>query len=321
MIDKDESTCPVCKTPLSDVGRLTSGDWKQFNCPNCGGYELTGTDVQMVRNGVNESPEFGPCLAHKIRRMQRNKEWPRVPSDLIDRMRKDEQERNLPDPAEQADNMVLWVGDTQRHSGTLIPLNYNNSRAVVGAFDDRGVLFISEALREQGLAKVDTASDEGTIRLTFAGWQRYHQLKRLSTSGPRAFMAMPFGNEILNDLFRNHFKPAVALTGFDLQRLDEEPKAGFINNRLLVEIRRARFLVADLTDWNAGAYWEAGFAEGLGKPVIYTCEREIFKTKGTHFDTNHHQTVLWDAAEPAKAVEDLKATIRATLPDEARMED
>jgi len=134
-------------------------------------------------------------------------------------------------------------------------------------------------------------------------------------------MAMKFGNDILTGLFQNHFKPAVRQAGFDLFRLDEEPRAGLIDERLRVDIRRARFVVADLTDGNHGAYWEAGFAEGLGKPVIYTCEESIFKGEKTHFDTNHLHTVVWTADEPKKAADDLKATIRATLPDEARMND
>jgi nucleoside 2-deoxyribosyltransferase len=62
------------------------------------------------------------------------------------------------------------------------------------------------------------------------------------------------------------------------------------------EIRMCRFLIADLTCGNQGAYWEAGYAEGLGKPVIYTCNKSYFDKEGTHFDTNHHQTVLWDPA-------------------------
>ena len=59
------------------------------------------------------------------------------------------------------------------------------------------------------------------------------------------------------------------------------PKAGLIDDRLRVEIRTSRFLIADLTHENAGAYWEAGFAEGLGKPVIYTCEKSKFDTAKT----------------------------------------
>jgi len=61
-------------------------------------------------------------------------------------------------------------------------------------------------------------------------------------------------------------------------------------------------------------YWEAGIAEGLGKPVIYTCEKEAWKEKGTHFDTSHYHTVIWDKDNPGKAAEEIKATIRATLP-------
>ena len=38
-------------------------------------------------------------------------------------------------------------------------------------------------------------------------------------------------------------------------------------------------MISDLSHGNYGAYWEAGFAEGLGKAVIYTCERTIFETR------------------------------------------
>jgi nucleoside 2-deoxyribosyltransferase len=90
---------------------------------------------------------------------------------------------------------------------------------------------------------------------------------------------------------------------------------------LRVEIRTSRFLIADLTHGNQGAYWEAGFAEGLGKPVIYTCEKSQFEIYKTHFDTNHHLTVKWDKEQPEEFKKKLKDTIRATLPDEAVLMD
>ena len=37
------------------------------------------------------------------------------------------------------------------------------------------------------------------------------------------------------------------------------------------------FLWPIFTHGDPGAYWEAGFAEGLGKPVIYTCEKDDFR--------------------------------------------
>jgi nucleoside 2-deoxyribosyltransferase len=136
-------------------------------------------------------------------------------------------------------------------------------------------------------------------------------------------MAMKFGDEQTDNVYHNRFKQAVEATGFDLKRLDEGQPAGLIDDRLRVEIRQCRFLIADLTHHNNGAYWEAGYAEGLGKPVIYTCRKNVFddKQKGTHFDTNHHLTVTWDPASMDNAVAKLKATIRATLPGEAKLAD
>lgn len=79
--------------------------------------------------------------------------------------------------------------------------------------------------------------------------------------------------------------------------------------------------MSDLTNNNIGAYWEAGYAEGLGKPVIYLCEKSQFNEFKTHFDTNHHTTVVWDENDMDAAVKNLKDTIRATLPLEAKMTD
>jgi nucleoside 2-deoxyribosyltransferase len=134
-------------------------------------------------------------------------------------------------------------------------------------------------------------------------------------------MAMKFGDKILNDIVDNYYKPAVGKTGFSLFRLEDQPKAGLIDDRIRVEIRTSSFLISDLTHDNPGAYWEAGFAEGLGKPVIYTCEKGKFQKDKTHFDTNHHLTVVWDKDNPQEGANLLKSTIRATLPDSSIMVD
>ena len=88
------------------------------------------------------------------------------------------------------------------------------------------------------------------------------------------------------------FRKAVRQAGFELIRLDDSPPAGLIDDRLRVEIQSSDFLIADLTHDNLGAYWEVGYAEGLGKPVVYTCEKTKFDQEETHFDTNHHLLAL-----------------------------
>lgn len=75
-----------------------------------------------------------------------------------------------------------------------------------------------------------------------------------------------------------------------------------------VEISKRRFLVCDLTDENRAAYWEAGFAEYLGNPVIYTCEKDFFEESATHFDTNHHLTLKWSKNAKDKVIRELMDT-------------
>jgi nucleoside 2-deoxyribosyltransferase len=107
-------------------------------------------------------------------------------------------------------------------------------------------------------------------------------------------------------------------TGFNLEKLNDRPEAGIIDNILRQRIRQVRFVICDLTHGNHGAYWEAGFAEGLGKPVIYTCKKAVFEGaegEKPHFDTNHHQTIVWSVDNLEKNAEELKATIRCSIPE------
>ena len=79
---------------------------------------------------------------------------------------------------------------------------------------------------------------------------------------------------------------------------------------MLYEIRQARFVIAELTGHNNGAYYEAGYALGLGKDVIHVCKSEQFGTDG-HFDVKQVNTVLWD--NETELAEKLAKRIKATI--------
>jgi hypothetical protein len=157
-------------------------------------------------------------------------------------------------------------------------------------------------------------SGTAALKLTIPGWRRYEELKKGRSVSRTAFMTMQFGDADLNTFIDQCFRPAVARTNF-------KQRAGLIDDQLRVALRTARFAIADVTHGNRGAYWEAGFAEGLGKPVIYTCRKEEWKAGRSHFDTNHLVTVIWEPDKPGKAAEQLVNHIRATLPEEAKMTD
>src|SRR5277367_4347886 len=134
-------------------------------------------------------------------------------------------------------------------------------------------MYLLRALATRGLVHpMNLSQYSDRIGLSFEGWRRYEELKRKRVDSRLAFMAMPFRDARLDSVFAA-FGPAVEQTGFALRRIDYAPPAGLVDNRLRTEIRKSRFMVCELTDGNAGAYWEGGFAEGLGRPVIYSCEK------------------------------------------------
>lgn len=310
------SRCPVCDQP----GAIPApdGNATHYRCYRCGDFTLSGIAESMLQGKKALETKLAAALSYRIRQYQRHNQRPFISSDVITQLVKSP---FLPGPAEQAENLLLWVADEIETPGAQFDIDMVKAPAVIGARDDDGVHFIVNALIEKRLLSGTAHDDGATVALSFNGWESVDQLRRKSSQGIRAFMAMAFGNHDLADIVEQHFKPAVQAAGFHLFRLDEDPRAGSIDERLRVEIRRSAFVVADLTDANLGAYWEAGFGEGLGKPVIYTCEKEAFDSQGTHFDTNHLHTVLWAKDEPESAAEGLKATIRATIPYLAKMDD
>jgi len=227
----------------------------------------------------------------------------------------------LPSPIEQVENLLLWLADNSSFGDYfhLIPQTHS---AIIGARSPDNLVAVAKALTERGLARGTIVSGIGfNGELTLEGWQACAELKRGRSDSRKAFMAMEYGDSDLDMVFAECFRPAVKAAGFHLQRLDDAPPAGLIDDRLRVEIRTSQFLIADLTRENRGVYWEAGFAEGLGRPVIYTCEKDHFEEHETHFDTSHHHTIIWQYDNLDAAATALKTTIRATLPAEAILED
>lgn len=310
--------CPVCRSTQNPSAVRASGDWTPFDCPNCGGFRISGSALAESPQRWTTSERARAVLSHAIRKMQSATQPPLLTTALIDQVLLQDA---LPEPSGLMENLLALVAGRQLDPGTEADVELANDRARVGAMSQEGVLWGLDALKTLGLVTVNmVAGQRQRARLTSHGWERLQELRRGNRSSRLAFMAMKYGDPELEQLYLQVLKPAVAVTGFTLYRLDENPPAGLIDVRLRAELRRARFLLADLSHGNAGAYWEAGFMEGLGKPVIYLCKRSVFAASPSHFDTNHSHHVLWSTDATQALRVELSATIRATLPDEATPE-
>lgn len=317
------TNCPLCRMELMGEPRGL-GDKTEFQCHNCGVFRLSGTADAILRN-ASYAPMERAKLSYGLRRLGGNA---LVTSHSLESIIQDSK---LPDASALQDNLLLHMQSELAGPGESMELWAPALRGWLGALSSASSRWVIDQalaaeLVEGTVVRPLAGDDEFRLlnaTLTIKGWARVEELLRSANGSRKGFMAMKFGDPQLDTVFRDHFKPAVQEAGFELMRLDDAPRAGLIDDRLRLEIRTSRFMVADLSHANAGAYWEAGFAEGLGRPVIYTCRKDVFddpKTK-PHFDTNHYLTVVWDPADPAAAAEQLKTVIRVTLPTEAALVD
>ncbi len=316
------TACPVC---LTEGAERRAGDTVEVRCPNCGRHRFTASAAATLA-AQDLAAGDRARLAHAVVKLpDGSRIGSRLLHDLLDAA-------PLPPAAEQIDNLLLHLAVTQR-PGERRHLLARDLVAVVGAVTvDETRWVMDEALAAGWLRAPDriTTSPEGWLledaTLSATGWQRHAELMRQGAKSRHAFMAMKFGDAGLDALVRDHLRPAVAATGFELRAAnDRQQTAGSIDNRMRVEIRTSRFVLCDLTHGNRGAYWEAGFAEGLGRPVFYLCRQDVLQSPDAearpHFDTAHQLIIGWDPAAPSRAMQALKDAIRATLPAEARMED
>lgn len=318
---------PAVIQAFGSEGRNWPG-W-QFDCPHCSVFVVEQLEYHHLLGYLNADKVPGVAttslqakrqcavMAHALRRMAASAKIPVITDGMTLRIL---QEDRLPTLTEQRDNLLRWLG-TELEIGPAYSFGYDGVGARVGSASPGAFLLLLESMTADGfLHGKHGAGPHGEFRLAYRGLERLEQLERATPSGYNAFMALKFEDAVLNQIVDDYFKPAVKDTGFELYRLDDKPEAGLIDARLRNEIRNCRFLIADLSHANLGAYWEAGYAEGVGKPVIYTCEKSVFDGKVAdiarpHFDTNHHLTILWEANHPQTAADRLKETIRFTIPE------
>lgn len=84
---------------------------------------------------------------------------------------------------------------------------------------------------------------------------------------------------------------------------------GKIDDEIISQIRKSRFLVADFTGHRGGVYFEAGFAMGLGLPVFWTCRRD--QMKELHFDIRQYNCIDWNTLD--ELAERLQRRVEAVI--------
>ncbi len=307
-------SCPLCR---ADESRLTTtrsdvSDSYEVQCPICGRYGITfEANVE-----IQAAAHLGPLISGWTReRTIRNHPEPFLCSSTFERKPEDEGKFRISEilgvyvpktPAEVLNRALLnvVVGVQPGRPFNIMP----DSRALFFSGSTEEMLFYLKAMAERHWLEIPKVGVPCTAVVTIEGWNHAADLERARPSSTQAFVAMSFASD-LDSAWEVGLSKGIADAGFSPFRTDKREHNEKICDLIIVELRRSRFLVADVTKHRQGVYFEAGYAMGLGLPVIWTCG--VPDKDNCHFDTRQYNHIFWDSPENLRIA--LGRRIQATI--------
>lgn len=154
----------------------------------------------------------------------------------------------------------------------------------------------------------DEELDLPTFTLSAKAWNRVYELQKYQANNKNVFVAMSFHESAID--IRGAIKQGIDNAEYSSILMDEIVHNHQIVPEMLRLIKESRFMIMDITQPNFGAYYEAGYAQGLGKEVIITCSQEVWDKKDftcdkdtnciykqistkPHFDIAQKQVLKW----------------------------
>jgi nucleoside 2-deoxyribosyltransferase len=166
-------------------------------------------------------------------------------------------------------------------------------RVASGSMEVEDARALAGYLASQG-ALASEPQNTVMFRINPQSYLYYQKISSQRASTSQAFVAMSFSDE-MREAFDKGIEPAVRNAGYEPLRIDRKETDARIDDEIVAEIRRSAFVVADFTGHRAGVYYEAGFAHGLNKRTIFTCQNS--ELTDLHFDVRQYNTIDWTDAK------------------------
>lgn len=296
--------CCFCDAPASEIEVRQGGLGSLGNdvtCWRCGRYGVSDIDIPELRGRSDRHRIAMRLRARKIRGL--------LPVILSSKLTTPPNDRwvvqsvdEVAPPADlrvgqRFDEALINLGHMSEGLGHPVRLKLEQEATVLWADDRRGADAIVGALAELGLVKDLRRGDKQAqfaVMLTPKGWARFEDLTigAIGTDPPTAFVAMWFDESLLA-VWKDAIEPAIKAAGYQAIRVDLSHHNGLIEDQIIALIRAAPFVLADFTNHREGVYFEAGYALGLGKQVVFTVRQDDLDK--AHFDTSHRNHIAWHA--------------------------
>lgn len=333
MLEYVKDNCTFCTSQLKYTKLSDYHDYCFFECPVCGNYEKSDG---FRRNGYHDNDKIASYLYYKGNTSFDYLNEVRCivlsSKEYFDNKHRDDNKRyRLASPevinsfypqkfSERIDKILLCFAALSEYVGAVFTIDYQSmlSAMFIKRYNKSREQLRQDEIRHQldqvldylvGNKYIDVGNigDETKIQILPEGWKRIDELQKESGNNKDVFVAMSFAPGTLDT--REAIRNGIINAGYSPEFIDE-----IIHNEQIVPemfrlIRESRFLILDISDPNYGAYYEAGYALGLGKEVIICCRQEAFnktlpeeekkyeKYLRPHFDIAQKQILVWNNYE------------------------
>jgi len=224
---------------------------------------------------------------------------------------------------------MLNLSRMVKHPMDLIPWDSDTFQYALFTPQDRVKSFLQE-LQELGYVRSESgAQGFSGISIRPNGWEHIQEWERQGASKPskQAFVAM-WSDDSMH-AYEKAIKDGIKDAKYECMIIKDKEHNNDICDEIIAEIRKSRFIVADFTAGccencdtcekqqtcqdkvrpRGGVYFEAGFAMGLGIPVIWVVRDD--QLPQIHFDTRNYKYVTYKTPEELQTR--LRQRIEATI--------
>jgi len=318
-IQENIKNCPICNTILSQpVDKINERGIVYLTCLKCGPLKI-GLGLIHPESFYQKYSDKGLKVAAILRRKyEETNETPIFISskDLLIL----EESKTFPRyPYDKALLLMQTLCSISKEVNAVIDLRNEEYIEIIKALsvleNNDELIYFLKYLDGEGFVEYRYTEIEGpdipiNVSITMKGWSKYYELQQNNKESRQAFIAMSFSEE-MDQIYEKALCPAVKSAGYDPYRIDKTEHNEKICDLIIYEVKRSRFLIADITNHKKGVYFEAGYALGLGIPVIWCCKNNEDELKNMHFDTRQYNHILWNDIDDLK--DRLEKRIKATI--------
>jgi len=283
----DSATCPLCGEAPEHATYEAGHDLFAVTCARCGRFRIS------AEASISLQPQQKYLASAYCRRALRGGSGSvTILSNNLKPLIDSLPHYSLP---EKMDNLLALIAEMTPGPGEVSRFQNIRDYPLVIARDRSEVDYLARELISRKY--LDGARG---YAVTMQGWERLEQIRAKGHSSTRCFVAMWF-DASMGEVYDGAIEPAISDAGYEPLRIDRHEHVNRIDDEIIGQIKRSRFMVADFTGQRHGVYFEAGLMLGLGRSVVWMCRKEeLSKEGGLHFDVRQYNFITYESATEAR---------------------